>query len=154
MPGFNIPDQSWKEYIFPPYYIPFLKRHAEYCGLDFCRTCFSMGDLGVQVSVRPSIRPSVRSSFHQHLPWVICEHSSSYRFLLFPHCELSHFLPSIYRQWVPLVSATPLTVLDWLFWNFVFSSWYEDVYVVWVLLLEHFCHFFHIVKLVIFTLNI
>ena len=30
---------------------------------------------------------------------------------LFPHCELSHFSPSIYRQWVPLVSATPLTVL-------------------------------------------
>ena len=25
----------------------------------FCRTCFSMGDLGVQVSIRLSIRPSV-----------------------------------------------------------------------------------------------
>ena len=25
----------------------------------FCRTCFSMGDLGVQVSVRSSVRPSV-----------------------------------------------------------------------------------------------
>ena len=37
---------------------------------------------------------------------------------LFPHCELSHFFTSIYRQWVPLVSATPLTVLYWLFWNF------------------------------------
>ena len=37
---------------------------------------------------------------------------------LFPHCELSHFSPSIYRQWVPLVSATPLTVLYRLLWNF------------------------------------
>ena len=33
------------------------------------------------------------------------------RFLsLFRYCELSHFSPSIYRQWVPLVSATSLTV--------------------------------------------
>ena len=39
--------------------------------------------------------------------------------LLFPHCE-SHFSPSIYRQWVPLVSATPLTVLYRLFWNFAY----------------------------------
>ena len=31
--------------------------------------------------------------------------------LFFPHCELSHFSPSTYRQLVPLVSATPLTVL-------------------------------------------
>ena len=40
----------------------------------FCRTCFSMGDLGVQVSVRPS--------FRQHLPWVSCERNSSYSFVL------------------------------------------------------------------------
>ena len=39
---------------------------------------------------------------------------------LFPHCELSHFSPSVYRQWVPLVSATPLTVLYWSFWNFAY----------------------------------
>ena len=25
----------------------------------FCRTCFSMGDLGVQVSVRPFVHPSI-----------------------------------------------------------------------------------------------
>ena len=30
---------------------------------------------------------------------------------LFQHCELSHFSPWIYRQWVLVVSATPLTVL-------------------------------------------
>ena len=47
---------------------------------------------------------------------------------LFPHCELSHFSTSIYRQWVPLVSATPLTVLHRSFWNFAYVSfmvmWY------------------------------
>ena len=36
---------------------------------------------------------------------------------LFPHCELSHFSPFIYKQLVPLVSATPLTVLYRLLWN-------------------------------------
>ena len=34
----------------------------------------------------------------------------------FPHCELKS--PSIYRQWVHLVSATPLTVLQLSVWNF------------------------------------
>ena len=37
---------------------------------------------------------------------------------LFPHCELSHFSPFIYKQLVPFVSATPLTVLYRLLWNF------------------------------------
>ena len=32
--------------------------------------------------------------------------------------NLSHFSPSVYRQWVPLVSTTPLTVLHRSFWNF------------------------------------
>ena len=32
-------------------------------------------------------------------------------FVTFPYCELSHFSPFIYKQLVPLVSATPLTVL-------------------------------------------
>ena len=39
---------------------------------------------------------------------------------LFPHCELSHFSPSVYRQWVPLVSATPLTDLYRWVWNFTY----------------------------------
>ena len=41
--------------------------------LFHCQTCFSMGDLGVQVSVLLSIR--------QHLPWVSCERNSSYSFV-------------------------------------------------------------------------
>ena len=55
-----------------------------------------------------------------HVIWLkLLEHFWS----LFPHCELSHFSPSICRQWiykqlVPLVSATPLTVLYRLLWNF------------------------------------
>ena len=40
--------------------------------------------------------------------------------LLFPHFELSLFSPSVYRQWVPLVSTTPLTVLYQSFWNFAY----------------------------------
>ena len=39
----------------------------------FCRTCISMGDLGVQVSVRLSVC--------QQLPWIPCEHNSSYSFV-------------------------------------------------------------------------
>ena len=62
------------------------------CGLDiivglffitFCRTCFSMGDLGVQVSVHLFVRsvcPSVCPSIRQHLPCVSCERNSSYSF--------------------------------------------------------------------------
>ena len=41
--------------------------------LPFFRTCFSVGDLGMQVSVRLSVR--------QHLPCVSCERNSSYSFL-------------------------------------------------------------------------
>ena len=52
----------------------------------FLSHCFSMGDLGVQVSVRlfvrPSVCPSVCLSIRQHLPWVSCECNSSYSFLL------------------------------------------------------------------------
>ena len=52
-----------------------------------------------------------------HVVWVkFLEHFLS----LFPHCELSHFSPSIYRQWVPLMSATPLTVLYRSIWNFAY----------------------------------
>ena len=66
--------------------------------LFYCRTCFSSGDLGVQVSVSSSVRSSIR----QHLPGC-------------------------------LVSATPLTVLYRSVETLhVFSSWYEDVHVVWI----------------------
>ena len=45
---------------------------------------------------------------------------------LFPHCELSQFSPSLYRQWIPLVSATLLIVLYRLLWNIAcvfFMEW-------------------------------
>ena len=45
--------------------------------LIFCRTRFSMGDLGEQ----PSVHLSVRFSIRQHLPWVSCEPNSSYSFV-------------------------------------------------------------------------
>ena len=71
---------------------------------------------------------------------------------LFPHCELSHFSPSVYRQWVPLVSATPLTVLYWSFWNFAyvfFMAWGCACVLVIIVRLS-FVTFFHIANLVIF----
>ena len=62
---------------------------------------------------------------------------------LLPHSELSHISPSVYRQWVPLLSATPLTVLYRSFWNFSYvSSWYEGVHVVSVQLLSYFLSLF------------
>ena len=51
--------------------------YAVHHTFDYCCTCFSMGDLGVQVSVRSSVRSSIR----QHLPWVSCERNSSYSFV-------------------------------------------------------------------------
>ena len=51
--------------------------------------------------------------------------------VFFPHCELSHLSPSIYKKWVPLVGATPLTVLYRLFeaLHMFFISWYVDMHV-------------------------
>ena len=114
----------------------------------YCRTCFSMGDLGMQVSVHLFVRPSVR----QHLLWVSCERNSSYSFLpiflklcrcflhgvrmciwfgyncLIIFYHFFHFVNLvIFRpQCIDteyLVSATPHTILYQSFWNFahVFS---------------------------------
>ena len=123
----------------------------------FCRTCFSMGDLGVQVSARPL----VRSSFRQHLPWVSCERNSSYSFIpiilklciCFRHgmkmcmwfgynCQMisvtfftlwtfftSIYIDSGYLLWAQLLLQFYTDCFETLH---VFSSWYEDVHVVWV----------------------
>ena len=58
----------------------------------FCRTCFSMGDLGVQVSIRQFVFPS---TFTLGVLWAQ---------LLLQFC----------------------TVLN------MFSSWYEDVHMIWM----------------------
>ena len=107
----------------------------------YCRTCFSIGDLGVQVSVRPSIclsvniypgclvsatPPTVLYRSFWNFVYIFCMvwrcacglNIIVRLFFVTPICELSHFFTSIYRQWVPLVSATPLIVLYWLFCNF------------------------------------
>ena len=91
--------------------------------VTFCRTCFSMGDLGVQVSVRPFVHPSVRPSVRPSVN-------------IYPGC---------------LVSATPLTVLYLSFGNFAcvfIMVWgcacgLDNCEII-------FCHFFHFVYLVIF----
>ena len=69
---------------------------------------------------------------------------------LFLHCELSHFAPSVYRYWLPLVGATPLTVLSR-------SLKLCICFLVWgcacgldIILRLFFVIFFHIVNLVIF----
>ena len=104
-----------------------------------------MGDLGVQVFVRLSVRTSVgQSSFRQHLPWVSCERNSSYEY---------SFVPLILKLCKCFRHGKKMCM--WFGYILhVFSSWYEDVHVVWVKLFEHFCHFFHIVNLVIFSLTI
>ena len=91
------------------------------CILHFCHTCFSMGDLGMQVSVRPS----VLSSFHQHLPWVSCERNSSYS-----------LVPIILK--LCMCFRHGMNMCIWFGYNCQII----------------FCHFFHIVNLVIFHLNI
>ena len=50
---------------------------------------------------------------------VVCIYMLDHFLLLFSHCEL-HFSPIIYKQLVPLVSATPLTILYRLLWNFAY----------------------------------
>ena len=111
------------------YFVDFVNFYAYCCWMElyYCRTCFSMGDLGVQVSVRSSVRSSIR----QHLPWVSCERNPSYSFVpiflklctCFRHgmrmcmwfgynckiifCHFLHFVnlviffTSMNRQWVP-----------------------------------------------------
>ena len=93
--------------------------------LFHCRTCFSMGDLGVQVSVRLFVRLSVCPSVNIYHGCLVsatpltgvlklCRcflhgvrmcmwfgYNCWIIFLsLFPLCELSHFSTSMYRQWV------------------------------------------------------
>ena len=90
----------------------------------FCFTCFSMGDLGMQVSIRLFVRPSVLPSVH----------------------------PSINIYHGCLVSATPLTVFYWSFLKLCrcflhgvrMCMWFG--YNCWII----FYHFFHFVNLVIF----
>ena len=138
---------------------------------NFCCTCFSMDDLGKQVSVHPFIHPSISSSLCQHLPWISCERNSSYRsfwnfacvffmvwrcacgldlivrlfFVTFSTLWTESFFISIYRQWIPLVSTTPLTVLYWLLWSFAYIF-----FMVWgcacslgINVRTFFFHFFH-----------
>ena len=140
----------------------------------FCRTCFSMGDLGVQVSIRSSFHPSiftlgvlwaqlvlqfctdlfetlhVFSSWYEdvHVIWISLW---DYFLSLFPVCELSHFFTSMDRQWVPCESNSSYSFIQ----NFLklcmcfrhgmrMCMWYG--YHCEII----FCHFFPFVNLVIF----
>ena len=115
--------------------------------LHNCRTCFSMGDLGVQVSVRLFVRPCVRLSVRQHFQWVSSERNYSYSYLLIFLKLCRCFLHGVrmcmwfgYNCWIIfyhffhfvnlvifrpqcvdsgyLVSTTPHTILYQSFWNF------------------------------------
>ena len=117
----------------------------------FCRTCFSMGDLGVQVSVRASIRPSVRPSVNIYPGCLVSATPLTvlYRsfwnfacvFVWFGYnceiivCHFFHFVNLVifWPQWIDsgyLVSATPHTILYRSFWNFahVFSMVWRCAY--------------------------
>ena len=91
----------------------------------FCRTCFRMGNLTLQISVHLSVHPSVRSSIRQHLPWVSYEHNSSYSFipiiLKLCMCFLASDAMKVCRQYI--VMETPHTIVYRSFWKFahVFS---------------------------------
>ena len=67
---------------------------------------------------------AARNSYKSFVPIVVWEYARGLDIIvrsflsLFLHSELSDFSPFIYKQLVPLVSATPLTVLHWLLWNF------------------------------------
>ena len=71
----------------------------------FCRTCFSMGDLGVQVSVHSSVRLSI--------------------FIMFVF--QSTLTLGVLRAQLLLQFCT-----DYFETLHAFSSWYEDVHVVWM----------------------
>ena len=131
----------------PPLSNQIISHKAETCyrrkyRLYFCHTCFSMGDLSVQVSVFcTSVHLSVHPFIHlstfilvfwaQHLLQFYADrfetlHAFSSWYEDVHVVSILIFSPSIYRQWVPLVSATPLAVLYWSFWNFacvVFMVW-------------------------------
>ena len=71
-----------------------------------CRTCFSMGDLGMQVSVRSFVRPFIRLFVRQF------DHPSTFTLVVL---------------WVQLLLQFCTDFFETLH---VFSSWYEDVHVV------------------------
>ena len=96
--------------------------------ISFLSTCFSIGDIypGCLVSATP-LTVLYRSFWNFVCVFFMarrcaCGLDIIVRLIIFCHffhiVNLESFFTSIYRQWVPLVSATPLTVLYWLFWNF------------------------------------
>ena len=142
----------------------------------FCHTCFSMGDLGVQVSVSLSIRSFVRSStFTLGILWAqlllqfctnlfetlqvfffmvwgcACGLDIIVRLFFVTFSTLWTFLTSVYRRWVPCErnSSNNFTLI---FFNLCtcFLHGLETCmwfgYNLWI----NFCHFFHFVNVVIF----
>ena len=65
-------------------------------------------------------------------------------FVIFPHCEHRHFSLFIYIKSSYLIWARLLHFCTYYYETlFAFSTWYEDVHVVWILLLDYFlCNFF------------
>ena len=101
--------------------------------LNCCRTCFNMGDLGVQVSICSSIRPSTFTL------GVLCLSFSDVRF--YESVETVGTLwAQLLIQFIPifmkLCTCFPhgLDICMWFGYNF------------WI----NFCHFFHFVNFVIF----
>ena len=121
--------------------------------LHFCHTCFSMGDLGVQVLfVRPSVNiyhgclvsatplTVLYRSFWNFadvffMVWgCACGLGIIVRlfFITFSLCELSHFSTSVYRRWVPCECNSSYNFIPIFLKLCTFFPCSEDVHVVWI----------------------
>ena len=89
-----------------------------------------------RATFRPFIRPFVRSSIRQHLSWVSCERKSS---LGWVSCERKSSL-----GFVPIVMKLRISFLSFLPFSGGGCACGLDTIV------RFFCHFFHILNLVIF----
>ena len=145
----------------------------------FCRTCFSMGDLGVHVSVRLSVHSSVHPSvniYHRclvnatplsFLPIFLklCRcflHGMRMRtwfgyncYIIFCHffhfVNLSHFSTSMYKQWVPCERDSSYNFRP-IFLKLCTCFLHGLKICMWFGCNPclNFCHFFHFVNFVIF----
>ena len=145
----------------------------------FCRTCFSMGDLGVQVSVRLFVHLSVCPSvniYHGCLVsttpltvvyWSFWNLADVFFMVwgcacgldiivglflsLFPLCELSHFSTSMYRQWAPCERNSSYNFIP-IFLKLCTCFLHGLKMCIWFgyNLCIYFCYFFHFANFVIF----
>ena len=133
------------------------RRVFSWWGSYYCCTCFSMGDLGVQVSVRPSVN-IIPGCLVSATPLTVLYRSFLKLCMYFHHgirmcmwfgynceiifCHFFHFVNLVifWPQWIDsgyLVSTTLHTILYRSFWNFGYNH------------CINFCHLFHFANFII-----